>query len=374
MGVVQVVQPLNDPANARAFARRRLAASATTGGLENRPIRGRGAQGARAGTRLAPVAAASALVRGAIPATSSHRKVHMRTKWTLALGLLPLAAAACDASTDGAGGAAPPSSPDASHGTVDGGGAADDAAVSKDGTTPPAVDASDAALDGAGDGIPDSGDFFGASRCQGGAFLVCDDFEAAALDANRWSYYPGNGPGMATVDATKFARGKQALHMRSPTQITANGKWDFLSAGFYLRAFVFWNQPIGDHHVNYFNAIQPGVGQFSVGSYDGQLAIIEYGPNNGDQGLGAKDDLPTGRWACIEWQVHPSSNEVEVWMDEADVPTKNGYPFPGPTMHVTNWPPMPWTSFSIELNTAHSTDEMWIDELAIDTKRIGCRR
>ena len=60
--------------------------------------------------------------------------------------------------------------------------------------------------------------------------------------------------------------------------------------------------------------------------------------------------------------------------NEADVPTKNGYPFPGPTMHVTNWPPMPWTSFSIELNTAHSTDEMWIDELALDTKRIGCRR
>jgi hypothetical protein len=61
-------------------------------------------------------------------------------------------------------------------------------------------------------------------------------------------------------------------------------------------------------------------------------------------------------------------------MDEQDVPAEPQNPFGVPNMHVMNWPPMPWRDFTIEFITAQNTDEMWMDELAISSTRIGCSR
>jgi hypothetical protein len=75
------------------------------------------------------------------------------------------------------------------------------------------------------------------------------------------------------------------------------------------------------------------------------------------------------------WNGRCAGDElVHAWMDEAEVPSEPTNPFQVPTMHVTNWPAMQWNEFVIEFIKAHPTDDLWMDELAIDSKRIGCRR
>jgi hypothetical protein len=219
-----------------------------------------------------------------------------------------------------------------------------------------------------------SGDFFGASRCQAGQYSVCEDFEAATFNPALWAYYPSGGTGYAAVDATRAARGNHSLHFHSGAQLHAREKWPFLTSGFFLRAFMYWGQSLPDWHLTYFWVIAPNDGAFTLGSYHDQLGINEFGPRNGDTGVAARDQLPVGRWVCVEWQVAPATNEVHAWMDEAEVPSEPANPFQVPTMHVTNWPAMQWNEFTLEFITARPSDDLWMDELAIDSKRIGCRR
>jgi hypothetical protein len=217
--------------------------------------------------------------------------------------------------------------------------------------------------------------FFGASRCASGSFLLCDDFEADAIDAKRWFYNPGNGgnaSGYAAIDSMRAARGKHSLHFHtemnpkgSGSQVKARDPQPLLANGFYLRAFMYIGQPIPDHHLNYFNVVAPGAdgGMFNLGSLDGKLGIVEFGPHNGDHAVTA-DPLIVGRWFCVEWQVHPSTNEVRVWVDEAEVPA----------LHVTDWLPSQFSEFFLELISYQGAYDIWIDELAYDAQRVGCRR
>lgn len=149
-------------------------------------------------------------------------------------------------------------------------------------------------------GSPESeAGFFGASRCGNNPFLLCEDFEAEAIDDKRWFYNPGNGgnaSGYAAIDKTRAARGSHSLRMHtevntkgSGSQVKLRDPQPLLGNGFYLRAFMYWGQPIPDHHLNYFNVVAPGSdgGMFNLGSLDGKLGIIEFGPRNGDHAVTA---------------------------------------------------------------------------------------
>ncbi|HXI54559.1 MAG TPA: hypothetical protein VNO55_00745 [Polyangia bacterium] len=220
------------------------------------------------------------------------------------------------------------------------------------------------------------GNFFGASRCASGAFMFCEDFEAPALDPARWDYIGGNasnGSGFAAVDSTRAARGGRSLRLHtelnqkgSGAQVKAKQPDPRLGDGFYLRAFLYFAQPVPDHHLNYFNVVdftaQTG-GMFSLGSLDGKLGMVEFGPHNGDHAaLG--DPLIVGRWFCVEWQVHPAASELRVWVDESEVPS----------LHVTDWSPSRFTNFFMEFISYQGAYDLWIDELAYDSQRIGCTR
>jgi len=245
-----------------------------------------------------------------------------------------------------------------------------------DAAAPVAPDAREAAAVAMDAGPPESdAGFFGASRCGNNQFLFCEDFEADAINDKRWFYNPGNGgnaSGYSAIDKTKAARGSHSLHMHtevntkgSGSQVKARDPQPLLGNGFYLRAFMYWGQPIPDHHLNYFNVVAPGPdgGMFNLGSLDGKLGIVEFGPRNGDHAVTA-DPLIVGKWVCVEWQVHPQTSEVRVWVDEVDqLP-----------LHVNDWPPSLFTDFFLELISYQGSYDVWIDELAYDPQRIGCRR
>ena len=126
------------------------------------------------------------------------------------------------------------------------------------------------------------------------------------INDKRWFYNPGNGgnaSGYSAIDKTKAARGSHSLHIHtemntkgSGSQVKARDPQPLLGNGFYLRAFMYMGQPIPDHHSNYFNVVAPGNdgGMFNLGSLDGKLGIVEFGPRNGDHAVTA-DPLIVGR-------------------------------------------------------------------------------
>ena len=84
--------------------------------------------------------------------------------------------------------------------------------------------------------------------------------------------------------------------------------------------------------------------------------------------------VPTGTWLCIEWQ-HDGGNDVtHFWWDAVPHPSLDTTK----TMHGGNTNPFTLDPFTAvwfgwqEYQTSTEPFELWIDELAVDTTRIGC--
>jgi hypothetical protein len=84
--------------------------------------------------------------------------------------------------------------------------------------------------------------------------------------------------------------------------------------------------------------------------------------------------VPTSEWMCLEWLHDGEKNETKFFWDGVEHPSlatteskhggnSNPYILPQFTNVWFGW---------AEYQTATQTFEMWIDEIAIDSNRIGC--
>ncbi len=93
--------------------------------------------------------------------------------------------------------------------------------------------------------------------------------------------------------------------------------------------------------------------------------------NPGETGLSDPQlVLSTKRWYCAEFYYSLPDNEARIWLDGVEDPKLHwkgpmgGYTFPA----AVTWMTFGWA----EYQAAHTPWEIWIDEIAIDTKPIGC--
>ncbi len=267
------------------------------------------------------------------------------------------------------------------------------AEAGSDGTTP--------TTDGGRDLGTDTSKFFGASRCATAGLLLCDDFESGTLDTATWTVN-GNAP---VIDGMHAARGTKALHITK----TANGAsyiketktFPVANNTYFGRAFVWFAklpvpEPVpGDaafaySHWSFIAASGTGVhgeirlsGQLSNGANhfgvgtDNRVDDAGTGDwTNSDKDPGGSPlAVPTGAWLCIEWMHAGQTNETRFYWDAVEhaslytSATKHGgiqaYPYMLP--EFTNV----WIGWQ-EYQPTDEAFEMWVDEIAIDTARIGC--
>ncbi len=233
-----------------------------------------------------------------------------------------------------------------------------------------------------------------AGSCVGA--LLCENFEA---------YTTGNAPaapwkistnlGTVRVDTTHALSGTKAV------RFTTDG-----AAGTYRRAFmsiegapvfpvagnVFYGRmmvwltaaPAGSMH---WTNIQgegpvPNMNFRAFSRYGGQLqkrlmANYETQGVASDCWKHSTTTMPEGRWTCMEWRFNGPNNEMNFWLDGASlsditvVGRGEGCISQGTT--GTWYSP---TYDTIRLGWEHYQQsiahDMWIDDVAIDTKRIGC--
>jgi hypothetical protein len=278
-----------------------------------------------------------------------------------------------------------------------------DAPLSDADTTPPGTDA--AKPDGGSPGITGDGGrnfstdttlFLGsASRCADAGVQLCEDFETGTLNTAIWSVVGSK----VTIDTMQHARGSHALHITQqndgPSYIVEKTTFPEPANTYYGRVFVYFKSlptPPGLDYAHWTMIAASGSGVPGEIRVSGQLGsgknIFGVGTDNRTDGgagdftnsdndpKGAPVPVPLDKWLCIEWMHKGDTNETAFWWDAVSHPSlsttasvmhggapQNPYLLPQFKQVWVGWQ---------EYQTSTELFESWIDEIAIDTKRIGC--
>lgn len=232
-----------------------------------------------------------------------------------------------------------------------------------------------------------------ASRCTGSPYAVCQDFESTAEGATPggdWSL-PGTNYGVGTVAVASdyAARGNHSLKITIPTGGSSSERYlqlknlGPLANGHFGRIFfrvqsptttpfVHWDLILGaGPYMGQNRRIRWGATGSGIGTGNGNWMWI-YNIEQGDTGTGSSVHPVANTWMCVEWQWDAANQEIRFYFDDAEVQafhldTKlpNGTALQVPTFSTL--------SFGLAKYQATNADLVfWIDEIALDTQRIGC--
>jgi hypothetical protein len=238
----------------------------------------------------------------------------------------------------------------------------------------PNAEQADADGDGRGDVCQNRVFTGGASRCPGG-FLLCDGFESGL---GQWTLDTTGGA--VTVDAAQVARGAHAALFHGDGLAAGNSHQVVIATArvsygaaqpLFIRAFVFLpsGRPAsGINLLNHQQSVAP-YGGATVGIDDAQnLIFIDYA--NGNVYQQSSTALTTGAWRCLEWELSGdgANGASHVWLDDApvaDLAIESG---------LVVGPAPPFGDIQLGLIAGAPAQDLWLDEIAIDTTRIGCAR
>jgi hypothetical protein len=212
-----------------------------------------------------------------------------------------------------------------------------------------------------------------SSGCVGSPFALCDDFESGAIDQGLWTL--STGKGSVTVDTARGARGSQSsvhVHVNiggdAEVGIRESKTFPTLAKAFFSRAFIFipalnsQNLFTGDLHTRlmYGNASN---GEYALGIWNGGIIQNHYNPN--DDSKDTKLLPPFDTWFCLEWEL-ASDGGVKAYLDDQEI-----------TALQAKWPPamvQTLTFGATRFGNFKVAEDIWFDDVAVDSARIGCTR
>ncbi len=210
------------------------------------------------------------------------------------------------------------------------------------------------------------------SRCANANVLLCDGFENG-LDPATWS---STKPASATlvVDEMRAARGTKALHIKasgfSPVFIREKKTFPAASGLLYGRMFVWLEDDLGGGHFTFAEAT--GTGSKDIARIGGMFQSLGVGSDGGPSGDWTDTEskkLPKQEWLCLEFQLDGATDQFRIfWNDEERTKLRSGqnrHPAYQMPQFTNLW-------FGWALYTSTESQELWIDEIAIDNKPIGC--
>jgi hypothetical protein len=259
----------------------------------------------------------------------------------------------------------------------------------------------DARVDGLATGRDFSTDrttFFGATRCAQAHVQLCEDFESGTLDTATWTTIGGTKP---VIDGMQKARGNQALHLtiagNGESAIRESKTFPAPNDTYYGRVFVYFKSlptPATGFTYSHWTMIaatgsgvsgeirvsgqmQNGMSYWGVGTDSGTDPTGTGDWTNSDKDPNGKPaPVPTGQWLCIEWMHKGDTNETRFWWDGVEHPslyTQPTTPHGGNAKTPFTLPQFKnvWLGWA-EYQPTTEPFELWLDEIAIDTARIGC--
>jgi hypothetical protein len=228
-----------------------------------------------------------------------------------------------------------------------------------------------------GGGVTEAGQPCG---CADG-LVACEDFEGEV--GPPWSAF---GDPLPSTDSSRAHCGKSSLRLHVPalaagqsyvTALTESATFSDgrLAAGLFARAWVFASGAAitEGNHMALLEMRQKSDPFLGVAAQLGasRAAITDW--TTTPAGFAeSTDPFPSDAWVCVEWQVvfGASNGASRLWI--------GGESSPSAALDATNTTPSPpyEAMFAGVYFTgpaaAQPAFDLWIDELAIDTKRIGC--
>ena len=216
--------------------------------------------------------------------------------------------------------------------------------------------------------------------------LLCEDFEAYPVggvpDPAVWTIDKG-ATATVGVDDQQFKHGKRALHLHTLPDankaLLHETKTFPLPGGtnsLYGRAnfMIGAGLKVPTDHTNFLEASGDVNGQSGNYRYGAGSAKFLANYNPGDPSKGSKTAIPVGVWSCMEWAFLGDTNEMHLWIDGKEL-TDVAVPPAGVNGTVWTAPRFDsfyfgWITYATDLASDHY--DIWYDDIAIDTARIGC--
>lgn len=239
---------------------------------------------------------------------------------------------------------------------------------------------------------PERDEFFGESRCDESGLLVCDGFEGGEIDQALWEI-AASGGNVVEIVGDQSARGDQSVHIHtnngfgflrnlSAFPIESDRYWGRMFIRFDRFSTVAWahwtigeGAGEGDGSLirvgGQYNTNQ-GVNRWGVGSDGGPTGDWTTHDQDPD---GAPQEPPEDTWICVEWLQDGSTDEALFFVDAVEHPSLATTS----DMHGGNDVPYDLPSFRSvwfgwwQYQSDPQPFDVWIDEIAIDPERMGCK-
>ena len=226
-------------------------------------------------------------------------------------------------------------------------------------------------------------DYFGQPRCCNTKAAFCEDFESATVggdpNIHGWSVNRGDGDTLTISDA-HAARGQKSLHIHaagaSHSMISTTMGMPFTDNNMWGRAFFYWNSSAyPNNQVSYVAAGPADTLAYQWLRYSsatgGMLGGNDSDPGNSSFG---NTSLPTGGWGCLEWHYEPAQHLAHYFLNGQEITSPMAIDAKHDTDGAMNFAHV---EIGWELNSADSAVpsdgwDMYIDEIALDGKQIGC--
>jgi hypothetical protein len=112
--------------------------------------------------------------------------------------------------------------------------------------------------------------------------------------------------------------------------------------------------------------------QYTYGSMSGHLMAV-YQP--GDDSVDSATQMPVGKWACLEWEFKGAADGTHLLKLQLDGQVINKGEITKGGIANANWKPATWKSMKvgfIVFSAVPGAFDMWIDDIAVGDKPIGC--
>ncbi len=225
----------------------------------------------------------------------------------------------------------------------------------------------------------------GAGPYTGGAVpyacksLFCENFETTAPGALPTLWHK---QGNATVGAELAFSGMKALHIppyigKAAHMMRSSLLPASLSKAHFGRLFIRFEQiptappSSGTFHWTFTHIGSPTMEMFMGGvtQTKGDLQFyLNSSPGNLVKQIKQSANIAAKTWHCFEWSYDQVASSARFWYDDAELTG----------LAVDKWAEFPvMTSFAFGFNEFHETTtpwEIWMDDIAMDGKRVGCAR
>jgi hypothetical protein len=209
-----------------------------------------------------------------------------------------------------------------------------------------------------------------------GAVQLCDDFEEAALDKNRWV-----STTVGTIDATFAHRGTHSFHLRAPSvaagvessaQLVERGTFSAGSYTIYVRAWMFVPKPpaIG-------NQVRLLAAEQTVQPFQGMGAFASATKVQIDDWLGASTSdsttpMPFNQWVCFQFHIELALLLGTVALTGTGLPAIT--PISAPTQITPAIGQIDFGPYFYNQTAAQPAFDVWIDDLIVDDKPVACEQ